>query len=131
MDSNCSNPSLVIDFDNLPKIIDNDTNGSLSIFSHRPEINLAFFSIVDRLDQEVDESYLLLPQKFECGDGMQFVNRVFGGDFTSIWEFPWYYKMFNIHWFNYIYLNLTFCLIIIHRMALLIYNTNTSELLFI
>lgn len=93
MESNCSNPSLAIDFETLPKRMDNDTNNNSvtigSSFSQRPEISLASFSIVDRLDQEVDESYLL-PQKFECGDGMQFVNRVFGGDFTSIWEFPWY-----------------------------------------
>lgn len=46
-------------------------------------------TFIDRLDQEVDVDNLL-PWKLECGDGAQFVNRVFGGDFTSISEFPWY-----------------------------------------
>lgn len=41
---------------------------------------------VDRVDHETSGN--LLPQ--ECGDSLQFANRVFGGDFTSISEFPWY-----------------------------------------
>lgn len=111
MISNYSNPSLYIDLEQLPKKTDNETNIDSTATGHQPitniNINLAFFSIVDRLDQEVDETSLL-PQKFECGDGIQFVNRVFGGDFTSIWEFPWY--LVNLIGFHYmlIYLNFTF-----------------------
>lgn len=93
MISNYSNPSLFIDLEQLPKRTNNETKIDSIATGHQPianiNINLAFFSIVDRLDQEVDETYLL-PPKFECGDGIQYVNRVFGGDFTSIWEFPWY-----------------------------------------
>lgn len=51
--------------------------------------NVNITSIIDRLDQDVFDDNIL-PNRFECGDGMQFVNRVFGGDFTSISEFPWY-----------------------------------------
>ncbi|XP_055324479.1 CLIP domain-containing serine protease B8 isoform X2 [Sitodiplosis mosellana] len=98
------NPSVVIDFNGLSKKTDNDadtdTMGSnINLEQFRPS-NDEPFSISDRFDSE-DAEISRLPLKFECGDGHQSVNRVFGGDFTSIWEFPW--------------------------MALLIYNTNSSR----
>lgn len=103
MNINCSNPSLAIDFDGLPRETDedddtdsetdndtdtdSDTNSATSE-QYQPS-NDEPYSISDRFDQEVEETNLL-PQKFECGSGHQSVNRVFGGDFTGIWEFPWY-----------------------------------------
>lgn len=63
----------------------------LSDYDEYSMFNVSITSFIDRLDQEVADDNLL-PNKFECGDGVQFVNRVFGGDFTSISEFPWYKK---------------------------------------
>lgn len=70
-------------------VLNGDTLQSLSDYDEYSMLNVNITSLIDRLDQDVaDDS--LLPNKFECGDGVQFVNRVFGGDFTSISEFPWY-----------------------------------------
>lgn len=119
-------------------VLNGDTLQSLSDYDEYSMLNVNITSLIDRLDQDVaDDS--LLPNKFECGDGVQFVNRVFGGDFTSISEFPWYDIYYDsryvarvgessvetirsewirfeaiIHFLNF-------------RMALLIYNTNSSE----
>lgn len=82
---------MVINFESLSKKTDNNTDTSsqnIASEQFRPS-NDEPYSITDRFDQEIEESNLL-PQKLECGDGHQSVNRVFGGDFTSIWEFPWY-----------------------------------------
>lgn len=92
------NPSVFIDLNSLPKITESEADAAINetIFQHLSDLNehdilnmMNMNSFTDRLDHEVaDEN--LLPRKFECGDGAQFVNRVFGGDFTSISEFPWY-----------------------------------------
>lgn len=95
MKSICSNPTLVIDFDNLPKNQDDGNsikNKTSPNFMHQEDNHI---SLIDRLDLDINDDNLL-PHKSECGDGMQFVNRVFGGDFTSIWEFPWYQSFFVI-----------------------------------
>lgn len=91
------NPSMFIDFESLPKVVErevydvqNDTSlQHSSDYDEYSMLNVNITSIIDRLDQDVLDD-TLLPNKFECGDAMQFVNRVFGGDFTSISEFPWY-----------------------------------------
>ncbi|XP_031631269.1 phenoloxidase-activating factor 1 isoform X2 [Contarinia nasturtii] len=97
--SSYRNPSVVIDLENLPKSTDNkaddDRNPIVTPFQAG-----APFMITDRFDQD-DEESSLLPQKTDCGNGYHSGKRIFGGDFTSIWEFPW--------------------------MALLIYNTNSSR----
>lgn len=88
--SPCRNPSLLNDFVNLPKKRGNGTRPkNWKKFHKFAENGNHFISVIDRLDHGV-ESNIMLPQKHECGDGMQYVNRVFGGDFTSISEFPWY-----------------------------------------
>lgn len=89
--------------DSLPKISETEADAAINdtIFQHLSDLNeenilnmMDVNKFIDRFDHEVDDRNLLpsnlLPQKFECGDGAQFVNRVFGGDFTSISEFPWY-----------------------------------------
>lgn len=90
---------MFIDFENLPKLTESDeidpiTNDKnvqhVSDYDEYSIFNLMnITTLIDRLDQGIDDGNLL-PAKFECGDGAQFVNRVFGGDFTSISEFPWY-----------------------------------------
>lgn len=84
--------------DSLPKITESEADAALNdtIFQHLSDLNddsllnmMGVNTFIDRLDHDVDDENLL-PRKFECGDGAQFVNRVFGGDFTSISEFPWY-----------------------------------------
>lgn len=43
---------------------------------------------VDRSDGQIANNVAdLLPT--ECGNNIQFDNRIFGGDATSLWEFPW------------------------------------------
>lgn len=131
------NPSVFIDLDSLPKISESEADAALNdtIFQHLSDLNehsilnmMDVNTFIDRLDHEVDDENLL-PRKFECGDGAQFVNRVFGGDFTSISEFPWYnYGYTDIHvvCFAIKFTNAqTFFSLC--RMALLIYNTNSSE----
>lgn len=88
MKSNCSNPSVVIDLDNLPKSVDNKANADSNTIITPFQAGLPF-TITDRFDQDGDESGLL-PQKMDCGNGHHSGKRIFGGDFTSIWEFPWY-----------------------------------------
>lgn len=92
------NPSVFIDLDSLPKIIESEADAVVNdtIFQHLSDVNehsilnmMDVNTFIDRLDYDVDDENLL-PRKFECGDSAQFVNRVFGGDFTSISEFPWY-----------------------------------------
>lgn len=101
--SSCRNPSLLNDFVNLPKKRGDGTRPENWTILHKfAENGNNFISVIDRLDHRV-ESDIMLPQKRECGDGIQYVNRVFGGDFTSISEFPW--------------------------MVLLMYNTNSSKFL--
>lgn len=88
---NSRNPSLFIDFGSLPQKLGKETfhENITSPPNMEPNYN-NFISVIDRLDEEIDgKRDGLLPQNFECGDGTQFVNRVFGGDFTNIWEFPW------------------------------------------
>lgn len=92
------NPSLSIDLNSLPKITESEADAAINdtISQHLSDLSqhnilnmMNINTFTDRLDHEVvDEN--LLPRKLECGDGAQFVNRVFGGDFTSISEFPWY-----------------------------------------
>lgn len=101
---NCRNPSLVINIEHLPKEfdyeshinkIDNNTNNIQSNYqnnnnkynNHNNYYNFA--GLVDRLDGQIYYEEGLLPSKFECGNDIQFDNRIFGGDFTSLWEFPW------------------------------------------
>lgn len=98
------NPSVFIDLDSLPKITESEADAAINdtIFQHLSDLNernilnmMDINTFIDRLDHEVDDENLL-PRKFECGDGAQFVNRVFGGDFTSISEFPWYVALTQI-----------------------------------
>lgn len=98
------NPSVFIDLDSLPKITESEADAAINdtIFQHLSDLSehnilnmMDVNTFIDRLDHEVDDENLL-PRKFECGDGAQFVNRVFGGDFTSISEFPWYVALTQI-----------------------------------
>lgn len=87
---------MFVDFENWPKIIESEVNEMLnntmlqdiSDSSEYSVVNVNITSLIDRFDPEITDDNLL-PSKFECGDGVQFANRVFGGDFTSISEFPW------------------------------------------
>lgn len=138
---------MTIDFDALPKETDSDTYAVVgSDFDFEPSgdqfepSNDDPLPISDRFDSEHD-GFSLLPMKFECGDSRQSVNRVFGGDFTAIWEFPWWLAHFQVLTLNtekclcftlclldwILVLIMLYQLYFFHRMALLIYNTNTSE----
>lgn len=82
--------------EHLPQIIESEMDAMLndtmlqhiSNYNEYSVLNVNITSLIDRFDPEITDDSLL-PSKFECGDGVQFVNRVFGGDFTSISEFPW------------------------------------------
>lgn len=94
--------------DSLPKITEKEADAAVNdtIFQHLSDHDehtimnmMDANTFIDRLDHGVVDDNLL-PRKFECGDGAQFVNRVFGGDFTSISEFPWLiFSLFLVHFF--------------------------------
>lgn len=87
------NASVVINYDNIP----NESNG---IDKNNT------FQLVERLDLDgtIDTEDDLLPSRYECAD-YNLDNRIYGGDFAKLAEFPWYI-------FFYVPVKSEYCLII-------------------